>query len=375
MRAQQGVQTAELQQPDCGENMLDSTTELLSYALFLFLGYVYLPYTLFKFGAERKIDLGRRRDFTQLEEIIAGFVPTFFLHLQTLLFYRVTNRLLGVEYTIDFSVIASMFGRDRGAVSDYLYVGRWPGFLLYLGELWALSAVNGSWFGRAVAWIAKNDVDALHGLDLVRGRRPEIVGRNALVTWVLRNIDWLRAPAKGTQKLPRRLYPAWWFWYSFFHESVVPLFAWAERGPEVRVETTDHRVYYGRFVRYEKTTDGRLDAIRLRDVKRVLYDDRNRLGGRRTGDPKKVSEALGPFETELMAVGTLYLKWAQVSDVAVLPGQEKTAEIRTLLNPDPARLQIKDKDKDKDAVVQPTPVHKPADPEPAANSAAVERAE
>lgn len=331
--------------------MFDSTTELLSYALFLFLTYVYLPYTLFKFGAERKIDLGRRRDFTQLEEIIAGFVPTFFLHIATLIFYRTTNRLAGVKYTIDFSVIASMFGRDRGAVSDYLYSGPWEGFLLYLAELWILSAFNGSWFGRAVAWIAKNDVDALHGLDVVRARRPEIVGRNWLTTWALRKVDWLRSPAKGTKKLPRRLYPAWWFWYSLFHESVVPLFAWVERGPEVRVETTDHRVYYGRFVRYEKTTDGRLDAIRLRDVKRVLYDDRTRHGSRRAEKREFVNEGIGPFETELMTVGTLYLKWGQVSDVAVLPSQEKTAEIRTLLNPDPARMPIKHTD----AIVQPTP--------------------
>lgn len=284
------------------------TTELLSYALFLFLAYVYLPYNLFKFGAEHVVDIGRRRDFTQLEEIIAGFVPTLILHVQATALYLVGTRLLNDRYTIDFAVIASMFGNDRGAVSDYLYSGIWLGFLWYLAVIWAVSVVNGLWFGSAVKFVVDHDPTAMNGLSRVWDTGSSIPRRRWLFRWA-----------------------GWKLWYRFFHESIVPLFAWSAKGPIVRVETTDHRIFYGRFVHYEQTTDGRLDAIRLSGVRRYRWEER---------PPQRV-----PAEVPSIIMGTLYLKWSQISDIAVMPEKGNPAQdekLVTVVTPPPPMLHARD---------------------------------
>lgn len=252
-----------------GRTIMFEGTELLSYALFLFLAYVYLPYTFFKFGAERSIDLGKRRDFTQLEEIISGFAPAAILHLMSWLIYLGVNRLRGVQYSIDFSVMASMFGSNRGAVSDYIYAGSWWGCIEYVAMiLWPMAMLNGWWFGRAVRAVAQ-DPRAVHGINELWGEK------------------------KPKEFFPWQLRPAWWIWYAFFHESIVPLYSWTASRPVVRVTTKEGDVFDGRFVCYEKTTDGQFDAIRLA------------FSVGRRADPN-------------VEIGTLYIKWARIANVIVM---------------------------------------------------------
>src|SRR5437762_428657 len=98
-------------------------TELLSYALLLFVVFVYLPYAFFTLFAERFIDLGHRRDATQLEEIISAFMPALFFHALPILIFLGFRYGFNVPIPFDLAAVASIFGKDRGAISDYIYGG------------------------------------------------------------------------------------------------------------------------------------------------------------------------------------------------------------------------------------------------------------
>lgn len=254
--------------------MIERSTDVLSYAFLLFVGWVYIPYAFFKFTAEWYIDLGRRRDSTQLEEIISAFLPGVVLNLQAMFFF-----FLCTPYSLDYAVFASMFGRDRGDLADYIYDGSWDGCVGYLISLWIVSMVNGWWFGRAVQQVAGNKEE-----------------ENGLVE---------AARAKKNRQLNLGWRCGWGIWYRFFHESVVPLLTWREQQPWVRLETTnDRRVYYGEFVGYEKTTDGRLDAVRLKNASRFYAE--------------WVPEDYVEHDAIPMSeVGSIYINWSEVSEMSV----------------------------------------------------------
>jgi hypothetical protein len=95
--------------------MFEGSSDFLAYALVLFLGWVYLPYTFFKFSAEVFIDLGRRRDSTHLEEIISAFLPSVLLNLQALLIFKICSIHDKASFAIDFAVMAAMFGNRQGS--------------------------------------------------------------------------------------------------------------------------------------------------------------------------------------------------------------------------------------------------------------------
>jgi hypothetical protein len=53
----------------------------LPYFLFGFLVYLYLPHIFFKLGAEKWLDLGRKKDSTQIEEFLSAALPSAVLNL------------------------------------------------------------------------------------------------------------------------------------------------------------------------------------------------------------------------------------------------------------------------------------------------------
>ncbi|HXH93044.1 MAG TPA: hypothetical protein VNN25_15790 [Thermoanaerobaculia bacterium] len=279
-------------------------TELVGYATFLFFAYIYLPYAFLKFGAEQSIDLGKRRDFTQFEEIISGFVPAFVLNLLASLLYLGVTRC---RYRLDFSVMASMFGSNRGAVSDYIYAGDWAGCLIYLFVLWGVAYANGYWFGAAVHEIAETNPLALHGIERVweewethRRKVPATAKRN----------PWTRFRSGF-------LWLGWWLWYRFFQESIVPLYTWIAQHPIVLVETARYDRFLGRFIRYEKTTDGQFDAIRLEVASRL--PSRRRASSNR----KKTT----PEDSKCVPIGMFYLKWSEIASIVVIgPADSENCE-------------------------------------------------
>lgn len=264
--------------------MADST-ELLSYALLLFLVFVYLPYAFFTLFAERFIDLGRRRDSTQLEEIISAFLPSLLFHLPVFLLYHLIKVVFKLPWTFDFAAVAGMFGKDRGAVFDYVYGGDWTAITTYIALLWIIASLFGLWFGKAAQWVCQQE-KALDGVDEL-----ELSELKVDVPF------WVR-------------WGGWFPWYHFFHESFVPLYTWhAQKQPRVRVrvEMTDHRLYCGTFQGYEKTTDGRLDLIRLSEATcRLLYEKADWCAKHGTS----------PITTGIKHV---YLKWNHIADLRMLP--------------------------------------------------------
>lgn len=238
--------------------MFEGSTDFLSYALVLFLGWVYLPYTFFKFSAEIFIDLGRRRDATQLEEIISAFLPSVVLNVQAIVIFKVCSLFESTRFSIDFAVMAAMFGDSRGAVSvsDYIYAGNWWGPVLYLGFLWILAVAHGFFFGKTTAAISDKQEIALQGIDRVDlGKVPPEIHFIAKYCWFT--------------------------WFSFFRESFVPLYTWRQKKPVICVETKDGRFYVGRIVGYEKTTDGKIEAIRLENADRLQPPRANEPGNYR----------------------------------------------------------------------------------------------
>lgn len=283
-------------------------TELLSYVLLFFLAFVYLPYALFSLVAECFIDLGRRRDSTQLEEIISAFLPAFLFNVFACVVYSYMKK---PDWAFDWAAVAAIFGKDRGAISDYIYAGKLEAPLTYLRNLWIISIGFGVWFG----WSAKvlcSQSAALDGVERISFKK---FPKYRFADLKQLQIDSSPSPRRltvmttGWQWLIRRKYFVFFGWYPwkwFFHESFVPLFTWRaqEPGPGVRIETRDHGLYWATFMGYEKTTGGRMEAIHLKDVFRRLHSDSEPgLPGceRLSGSWKKISH--------------MYLKWARISEI------------------------------------------------------------
>jgi hypothetical protein len=51
--------------------------------LFAFVVYLYLPHVVFKTAAELFVDLGRKQNASQLEEIVAAVLPSSLVHIQS----------------------------------------------------------------------------------------------------------------------------------------------------------------------------------------------------------------------------------------------------------------------------------------------------
>src|SRR5947209_2217740 len=125
--------------------------------LLLFIVFVYLPYAFFTLFAELFIDLGHRRDATQLEEIISAFMPALLFHLLPLGGFFFARFVCHAPITFDFAALAAIFGKDRGAISDYIYGGNLAQALIYIGTVWVNAALFGLWFGGAARWICSRD--------------------------------------------------------------------------------------------------------------------------------------------------------------------------------------------------------------------------
>jgi hypothetical protein len=199
--------------------------------------------------------------------------------------------------------MASMFGSNRGAVSDYIYAGDWAGCLIYLFVLWVVAYVNGYWFGAAVHEIAKTNPLALHGIERV-WEEWEKHGRSRVR--VTRNGNLLTRFRSGF------LWVGWWIWYRFFLESIVPLYSWI-----VLVETARYDRFLGRFIRYEKTTDGQFDAIRLEAASRLPSRRRASSGRKKTAHE----------DNKCVPIGMFYLKWSEIASIVVIdPANSENCE-------------------------------------------------
>lgn len=251
--------------------------------LFAFVVYGYLPHAIFKASAERFIDLGRRKDATQVEEIFSALLPSALLHAQTLILLALLGwftcgwlempppdwRLLaGLSTDEGYPALGQRFS------SEY---GLWLP-LTYLGAVGLVSAMNGLAFGRGI-----------------------LLGVGEEIT--------IPKPGKLYSKF--KLYGstiAAWAWKLVYQEYLVSYFAWQVQQTFAFVKTKDGSLFHGQFIKYEKNTDGSLESIFLSNVSRF-----SRL---------KHREAIERGENPIRPMyGYLQIKWCEVADVNItVPG-------------------------------------------------------
>jgi len=324
--------------------MFQGSTDFLSYVLVMFLLWVYLPYILFRLCAERKVDLGRSNDETWFEEMIGAFLPGFVLNAHAIAVYRLLGHFWPGIFNVDMAVMASMFGQNRGAISDYIYSGNLAYCFIYVGFLWFFAILYGSWFGWSAAKICATDA-ALEGVEYIaqpqgwREVKKELFRKRNRFRGSLKRIRTMQAgPDRETfqRRLtrvrrrhlwkasePYRILLGWWIWFRFFRESIVPLYTWREwrcEGVYVRVETKKGAVYCGTLVGYEKKSGGEIDAIRLKDALMTVDDSGNAY-----------------------VFKAFYLNWREVSQMGVItsnaPPRTKKQTQALLLNNRPVHAE------------------------------------
>ena len=232
----------------------------IGYLLAFFFAYLYFPNLAFKFGAEYSIDLGRRRDDGELEEFFAAVIPSTILNG----FTWILLALLGSPWRYaDFPAIAALMTDEKVSIVKAVSDPRnRMAFFGYATALLLVSVFNGIVYGFAVRRkIAQPDL---------MQRRPQRPSPKKWVRhawWVVQTLWWV-----VVELIAGTYYQVW---YPIFHEQVVSFFPWTIQRPWIFVRMHGSRLYYGRFVRYDKASDGDVESITIEQVYRYCYDEVN----------------------------------------------------------------------------------------------------
>jgi hypothetical protein len=259
----------------------------LGLILLAFITFVSLPHILFKTSAELFIDLGRRPDVSELEEIVTSIAPAIVLNLISLGIIRIAEfARVGEIARPDWPLIIRLLFADHGGELLAKYCESPHAFydpLRYVIILMLVSFVNGSAYGRAVelATLLSADENVFPGIEEVQPK----------TSWQRLKLMMSRWADVG--------------WSPFYQEYRHHLYPWSALKPYMYVRTVDANIYHGRFVNYEKTKDGDIESIRLEEVTRIRHN-RDALIAR--GE-----NPLRPLE------GSLYMKWDRIADVNTVP--------------------------------------------------------
>ncbi|MDP9193411.1 MAG: hypothetical protein M3P06_17075 [Acidobacteriota bacterium] len=258
--------------------MSSSGAAVLPYLLLGFLVYLYLPHIFFKLGAEGWLDLGRKKDSSQLEEFLSAALPSAGLNLvacSLIFFPRAVLRvvtliiqwiagMLSADFwqgyaaysswtpgSVDWPTLSRLLGEAGQNTGLAAYVGRgnWWGEMAYLVWLYAIAVFNGRSYGRIVN---------------ARARRGATKAHLAKEIW-----------SKLTPREQFRWLVGGFFfklWDPFYHEFHVSMFTWMARSDYMWVRTADDRLFFGSFFRYEKTNMGEVAGIVLTNVHRYKHD-------------------------------------------------------------------------------------------------------
>lgn len=250
----------------------------ISYLLLGFLIFLYLPHIFFKLGAEKWLDLGRKKDSSQLEEFLSAALPSSALNLIACIFIFVprlslrlvtflidwVSRMFSAHFwsvyetysswtpgAVDWQIVSNLFGAGEGpsGLVSYVSRGNWWGEVAYLLWLYLVAVINGRAYGRIV------------NARVRRGATKEHLRKDIWAKMTLRQQSrWLIGGI------------FWKLWDPFYHEFHVSMFAWMTRRSFMWLRTTDDRLFFGSFFRYEKTNIGDIAGIVLGDVHRYKHD-------------------------------------------------------------------------------------------------------
>jgi hypothetical protein len=238
----------------------------IGYLLAFFLAYLYFPNLVFKYGAEYSVDLGRKRDSGELEEFFSAVIPCVLLNAFTIALLRVMY-LAGCPWTaeIDYDAVAAFMLSDHEAMHKFIVgEGTHHVLLAYVVSLLAVSWFNGTVFGFAVK-------RKLEHADL-GDRRPRLkAGRSRpwrlwyRLFWIFECMCWplIEFVAACVKKV----------WHPIYKAEVISLFPWTVQRPWIFVRMSGDRLYYGRFLRYDKTSHGNLESITIQEVQRYCFDE------------------------------------------------------------------------------------------------------
>lgn len=239
----------------------------IGYLLAFFFAFLYLPYLTFKTGAEYTVDLGRRRDSGEIEQFFAAVIPSSILNLLTV-FWAWVGRALSVcrwRASLDYRVVsATITGHGDGIHNFIVDDARRPLLFWYFGALMVISLLSGLCYGYAVNRVTEKP--------LLRDRIPR---RRPAQTWignVLRGIEvFLRWVLWVMLEIVSAF--SYFLWHSLLKSEVISLFPWSVQKPWLFVRMHNDRLYYGQFVRYDKSATGDIESITISDVRRYCYDE------------------------------------------------------------------------------------------------------
>lgn len=284
---------------------ISKTLELIGALVIFFIAYLYLPHMIFKSGVEVSVDLGRRRDTSDLEEFLGSALPSMVLVVMTSLMnqlvvhahYRFaphSHWRFATRLRPDWNAIAAFVTGNGHEIANYLTTpARRNGEELFLMGLVLVSLVGGLVTGNGTFRLLKQPKFGL---------RAPVLPPGCERTWLSwpKHV-WLMTfflIVEIVSVLPHLV----WSWFGNY-ERINPLFVWTLRRPFIFIRTApDSRLYFGRFLRYEKSAQGEIDFIVITDVQRYSYDEID----------KCMVEGRSPLRR---LGGELTVKWGLIGDV------------------------------------------------------------
>src|SRR5207248_5229713 len=119
--------------------------------LLAFFAYLYLPHVLFKAAAQLYVDLGKKQDASQLEEIASAVLPSAILHGLTYLALKALAAAFATHLPgVNWLLVTSLASTDAQHLlaSPLAHVDtKWT--LVYAAFLAALAIGNGLLYGKA----------------------------------------------------------------------------------------------------------------------------------------------------------------------------------------------------------------------------------
>lgn len=253
--------------------------------LLAFFAYLYLPHVVFKTAAELFVDLGRKQNASQLEEIASAVLPSALLHILTLLFFRIVGAVTPLELPgVDWPLIASAISGETRQMAAVVGSRQMTWTIAYGFGVMCVAAVNGALYGRSVYRRVVSSADPTLHPDRAIDARPAR-GLIAYLSFV----------------------PA--LWNFIYGEYYVAIHRWSILSPFVFVKTKEGQLLHGRFLRYDRDRDGKIEAITLVQVSRYTRE--------------KLHEVLARGANPISRLeGEIYMKWDEIVDINVTtPGK------------------------------------------------------
>jgi hypothetical protein len=258
----------------------------------LFVLYFQIPHLIFKFGAERFVDLGRPRDLSRVEEFFLAALPSALLHVLTIATLGLFKRPAA---PINWDVLASVIQKEneQHALSAWIAAGDFSGELSYLWILALCSLAAGAAYGLGEKLRAKGFTTIFRAPAHDPSGSFRSVIRSAVPFFAL-----------------LALTPVVIIWRVFnivYADSNVPAYRWTVSPTYAFVMLRDSRLFWGRIHTYEKNRAGEIESLHLRAPVFRLPNA-----------PLKLCVERGEDLIHRLD-GMLIIKWSEITDMNIAP--------------------------------------------------------